>query len=705
MRQDTWSQLPGCFGVPGLHHAEDWDVLAKKCIHDCLSLADSIRSQSPSPTPALLQHFDDLSDRLCSVLDVAELCRNVHPNPEFVNAANEAYMKVSSITQELNADESIYKPLTRLYDRHERSFSDLSIADRYRLSEEDAIMVKSLKEDFERGGIHLPRDEKNQLINLQQDLNNLSSQFVNGDDISSSTLVIEESKLLTIPSDIRAQLNVQQHWSDNGERQHGYVVVSLTHSNAQLMLRWIRQSDTREKVYRQIHDSDGSKTKILDSILSKRHKLARILGHTSYADLMFSDRLASSPSAVLDFLTDFSKVIQVPAAQERLSIERAKQKSENDSTTNGLTSLHAWDRNYYIGRIKAHNFDLSSTNLSRYFPLKSCLTALSDIVNHVFGIRLLPADDLSPSERWHNDVRKFQVVDQQNGGDGQVLGYIYFDLYPRDGKYTHAAHFSIRCGRQPANQSEYQMPVVALVCNFGLHSPSGQRLLSMTEYETLFHEFGHSLHSILSRTKYQHLSGTRVVTDLVEVPSHIFEHFAWDHRIISRYAKHCHTGDEMPTRTVKALCASRQGFAATDLQTQILFSAMDLQFHGVHPPIGRTENEYAKLQRQLTVMEPDKGVDVPATFHHFVSYGAGYYSYVFARILSAQIWADLFESNPFSREGGDKLRSGLLALGASKDASSLVSDLVSGDVTCDAFLHKSGTQTAGNDSPSLRLPL
>lgn len=687
-RRLSWMQTPGCFGMPGLHQPEDWDSIAKSCVNDCISLADAIRSEGTSPSVSVLQKFDDLSDRLCGVLDTAELCRNVHPEPDFVMAAHEAYEQVTTVIQHLNADRSIYDPLSALYEQHQHALKS-HLHSQLKLSQEDAIMVKSLKEDFERGGIHLPQAQRDRLIKIQQQINTIGSKFSSTETQEPPVIQFPSRKISNLPEKIRSV------WKTSQARE-GHVDVPLTISNTQMILKWAHESNIREQAYRLSPDKDSKREKMLDSLLSKRGEVAGILGHKSYADLMFSNRLASSPSAVHEFLEQLSGMVADLAVQEEKLLERAKRLGEPLSENSG--SIYSWDRTFYIGRVKAQDLCLSSASTTSYFPLQSCLRALSDIVKNVFGISIMKMK-ADPSELWHTDVEKFQVVDEAQ----ETLGHIFLDLYPREGKYNHAAHFSIRCGRQPSESSEYQKPVVALVCNFGVESDSGERLLTMSEYDTLFHEFGHSIHSILSRTKYQHLAGTRVSTDLVEVPSHIFEHFAWDPRVLAQYARHYRTGDAMPTRVVKAVSASRKRFIGTDIQQQVLFAAMDLEFHGENAPIGATTASFDRLKDQLTVFQGDGGVAVPASFHHFIGYGAGYYSYMFARILSAQVWSDLFSEDPFSREGGDRLRHGLLAHGAAKDSTCLIRDVISGDVTCEAFLGQIGVQT--KDKSTLRLPL
>lgn len=681
----------GCFGLKGLHQPEDWDRIAKLCVNDCLQIAQKIRSHRHHASVAVLQNFDDLSDRLCSVLDVAELCRNVHPDPDFVQAANSAFLHVSDVIQHLNADRSLYEPLDNLHYEYLGRGKRRSMGT---LSDEDAVMVTSLKHDFERGGINLGQREKERLIALQNETTSASSEFVSKPVELPATLVLPAQKLSQLPLHFRNSLARSRTNSNN-------LVVPMNNSSMQLMLKWIPDGNIREKVYRVTHEAQSQeKLGALDSILRTRHKTARTLGHDSYAKLLFSDRVASSPNEVQEFIGDLSRLIQGNAHDERNSLEVEKLRLEpHMSVEKGSVPVHGWDRSFYIGRLKAQDFNLSSVEVSNYLSLSSCLRGLASILEHTFGVEMnrVEAHD---GELWHESVQKLELIDES----GDILGHIFLDLYPREGKFDHAAHFSITCGRQPADDSMYQTPIVALVCNFGKDTRTGERLLTISEYETLFHEFGHSLHSLFSRTKYQHLSGTRVTTDFVEVPSHVLEHFAWDPRVISKFARHYKTGEPMPTRLLRSLCASRWGFVATDVQMQLLFSAMDLEFHGESPPIGCTTTAFEALQKRLTVYKPDTNVPVPASFHHFVGYGAGYYSYLFARIISAQLWDSLFESDPFSREGGRLFRHNLLALGGARDSSEILRGVIRGDIRCDAFLRKCHLTNA-DEKRSLHLPM
>lgn len=684
-RSNSSAQTPGVFGLAGLHRPSDWLSIASRCADDCLSLADRIRRHEPSRNPAVLQTFDDLSDRLCRVLDAAELCRNVHPDQEFVHAANDAFVQLSEVIQHLNADHALYEPLNVLYHENE----DARRGDEGFLRGEDAVMVRSLKSDFERGGIHLPGPDKRRLIELQSQASVHGADFVSSHAERPPRLDLPEAKLRQVPPSVR------RRFEESLKPQHVRVGVDAT--TGQALLKWVSDSRVRERVYRAMHGhcAEG-KLAALDRLLGERKEMAAILGHDSYAHLMFGDRLASSPGEVEAFLARLSRLVSERGQRDRNAIEIEKLRVE-PHVSEGEGGVHGWDRSFYIGRLKSQDFDLSSAEVSNYFPLSACLAGLADMVRTVFGVTMTHVKP-ERGELWHEDVEKVLLADE----NGAELGYIFLDLYPREGKYGHAAHFAIRGGRQPASQKEYQTPVVALVCNFGKGVSSRDDIrLTISENECLWHEAGHCIHSILSRTRYQHLSGTRVPTDFVEVPSHLFENFVWDPRIISRFARHHSTGDPMPTRLVRALCASRKGFMATDIEMQLLFSAMDLRFHGSDPPMGQTTSTFEALQKELTSYQPDRGVPIPATFHHFVGYGAGYYSYIFARVISAQLSSHLFSSDPLSREGGLKIRNGILAYGGARDPASLLRNVLNHDVSCVPFLESTGIDVYSHRGLSL----
>lgn len=483
------------------------------------------------------------------------------------------------------------------------------------MTDEQQSMLLSLLLDFERGGINLHDAERTHVSNLQNRANVLGATFASNAASATSFVEVERSKLSALPGYVLNRL-------DSVSGHPGKVLLPAGDSVVgPLVMKYVSDRDIRRRLYIAEHSRCADPNlSVLDELLGCRLELARMLGSEGYAHLMFGGRLASSPEDVMNFLSSVSEAVRPIGAIEVGQLSRRKQAHE------GLprpSQVDAWDRSMYMGMVKAEAFELDAQTISEFLPLHACLSGLSAVVRAIFGVsmRAVPQSDCV-GELWHPDVQKVELLHEVDG----VIGYMFLDLFSRDDKYGHAAHFNVRCGCNPENGPTYQEPVVALVCNFSRSVDTGVALLSFSEYETLWHEFGHVLHSVLSRTKYQHLSGTRVATDLVEIPSHLCEYFAWDARVLAQVARHFHTGDPMPSRTVQAIAASRHQFFASELESQLLYANLDLLFHGKDPPIGHTTAAAAGLQNQLTSVEHVTGTASHTAFHHFVGYGGGYYS-------------------------------------------------------------------------------
>lgn len=515
---------------------------------------------------------------------------------------------MSTLTVGYNADRSLYEPLAQLH------------ASSIALTDEQHAMLTSLKLDFERGGIELPEDERNLIADLQNRAHALGAEFSSNITSTTAFVEIEAKASRRFPPSLKALLRR----SESGAP--GTVSLPVADSIvAPQVMKYVEDSGVRKRIYEAENSRCGSRNlPVLDNLLEARHKFAKLLGFKSYGDLSFSGRLASSPDEVLVFLDALSAEVNAAALREDKRLVEAKLRA-NPSDTDDSPALQVspWDRAFFMGKEKERAFELNSAVVSEYLPLDACLRGMASVMQDVFGVHMVPVSRADcKNELWHKDVVKMELRHESDG----VQGHVFLDLYPRPGKYGHAAHFCLRGGRERDSDSEYQTPVVALVCNFAPVGKGLPALLSFGEYETLWHEWGHAIHSLLSRTRYQHLSGTRVATDLVEVPSHLFEHFAWDPRVLSQISSHYRTHEPMPTRLIHALCASRHQFVASDLQFQTLYASLDLLFHGASPPVGQTSEVAAGLQSRLTNVQNVDGTAPHATFQHFVGYGAGYYS-------------------------------------------------------------------------------
>ncbi|XP_020589998.1 probable mitochondrial intermediate peptidase, mitochondrial isoform X5 [Phalaenopsis equestris] len=406
---------------------------------------------------------------------------------------------------------------------------------------------------------------------------------------------------------------------------------------------------------------------VIDKLISTRHELAKIMGYRSYAEFAIRSNMAASPNVVMDFLLSLSNTVRQRADAEFKLVQDYKRTVDNDVRAD----LEPWDEAYFTGKMKSSAFDLDSSVIASYFPTFQCLEGLKLLAKSVFGVTLSRMS-FSFGESWHPDVMKFLLHHPQEGD----MGFLYLDLYSRDGKYPGCAHFAVRGGRR-LSDAQYQLPIVALVCNFPNSQGSSISKLNHWDVETLFHEFGHALHSLLSRTDYQHFSGTRVVLDLAETPSNLFEYYAWDYRVLKMFGRHYSTGEIIPEKLVNSMNHARNMFSAMELQRQIFYSLVDLTLFGEQSadPMD-TISIVADLKRKYTSWKHvEDGTHWHTRFSHLVNYGAGYYSYLYAKCFAATIWEKVCQDDPLSLATGTAIRTKFLQYGGAKHPSDLLRDL------------------------------
>ncbi|KAK9095424.1 hypothetical protein Scep_026893 [Stephania cephalantha] len=520
--------------------------------------------------------------------------------------------------------------------------------------------ANSLRVDFEKGGIHL----------------------------SSGTVdVFPESR---IPKHMRGRLRPiyrsisgtsKGSLESGGEMKERGFQITTDPGTLSSVLQWVADDEVRMQSYIQGNSVPLANLAVLDKLIAARHELAQILGHKSFAEFAVSSNLASSPEVVMSFLLELSRIVKPQADKEFYSIGEFKRRNCNERAVD----LEPWDEAYYTGMMKSSAYNLDSTLMqqicnavfeqivSSYFPLSQCIEGLKILVQSLFGVtfRSIP---FAHGESWHHDVLKIALHHPDEGD----LGYLYLDLYSRMGKYPGCAHFAIKGGRQ-ISETEYQLPVVALVCNFSGPSGSSTARLNHWEVETLFHEFGHALHSLLSRTFLD--SGMYAcehcyVQCLFAYGSgHYARYYAWDYRVLSTFARHYSTGEVIPEKLVKSMKGARKMFAATEMQRQVFYSLIDQTLFGEQLSTKDSVSVVADLKRRFTSWKHVDGTHWHTRFNHLLNYGAGYYSYLYAKCFAATIWQKVCAQDPLSLETGATLRSKLLRHGGAKDPSSLLKDL------------------------------
>lgn len=626
----------GLFNIPELRTAEGFYLLKENAIIKTDELMDEATSLNRQRK--MVEIFDELSDTLCKVADLAEFIRIAHPKSNYSQAAEDACISISGIVEKLNTHKPLYQALKDVVDHK----------DICQTTDIDDHVAKLFLFDFEQSGIHLEEEQRQKVVRLNDNILQLGQRFMSG---AINPRSISKSAL---PE------NIRKFFSTDGDN----VLVSGLYTDSSSAL-------AREAAYRLFLYPEQHQEELLKDLLLCRHSLAKTCGFDTYAQRALKSSTAETPETVTAFLNELAENLQARSNEDFEIMHQIKVK---DSGLN--TPLAAWDTPYFTAKVKRQWLNISPSEFTPYFSLGGCMEGLNNLTQSLYGITL-ENTHLDPGECWNNDIYKLAVTHETEG----LLGYIYCDFFERQGKPNQDCHFTIQGGKRLAN-GEYQMPIVVVMLNLNHPRWSGPTFLTPSMVDNLFHEMGHAMHSMLARTEYQHVTGTRCSTDFAEVPSVLMEYFAGDPRVLRTFAKHFQTKEPMPDDMLQRLCASKNIFCASETQLQVFYSALDQVYHGDPKFHGSTTTETLKnVQEKYYALPYVENTAWQLRFSHLVGYGAKYYSYLISRAIASWIWQTYFEKNPFSRTEGEKYRRECLAFGGGIPSRQLVANFLKRDVT------------------------
>jgi len=675
----------GWYGVDNLHNIEDLHSWREEVEKECERLRKSIGSPESRKDGKLLVHLlDTISARMCLVLDTNEVCASSHENSAVRSAAQASNASLLEFVTRLNMDSNLYDPLAALVDSPSLC---------QHLTAEEKRTAENLKAEFERDGIHLSVQEKQHMERFQAHVRQAEARFAELEHRRDAEIHLSASQSGEL---LRYAPQLAWHSSMTQTLPPTFVVKAdrTTFNGA---LRMCPNGDLRKMLYlASMSHASATNLDTLAQLVVTRNALAQALGYLSYASLTTSYRMASCPENVIEFLDSVSASIKQRAEEETRLMRDMMWKSEPERAGEPLA---AWDVPFYSNQVLSRDYGALLESTHAYFSVDNCIDGLKLICKSLFGLNLEHVP-LAHGEAWADNIEKLRLVD----ADGTPAGTLYLDLFQRKGKYQNPAHFQVQSSHRrrsiarltsasPCPQKaelDYQLPSSVLVCSF---DPSNRRGLAHGEAVTLFHEFGHALHSLLSRTELQHLSGTRGELDFVETPSQLMEYFCFDKRVLKRFAFHRDTGEPIPDQVIDALRGARYRFAATDLQQQVMYAACDQVLFGKDgkskvESLEAITEELHLLAKKYTEIEHVKGTYWVTKFSHFANYGAAYYSYTYSKCFASDIWHTCFAKDPLSPQAGQAYREKLLRWGGSKDPNQMLRDLLGREPTPATFIQE-----------------
>jgi thimet oligopeptidase len=607
--------------------------------------------------------LDDLGFQLMLVDNRLGLIQQTSTNAAVRDAATGTIKELEAWMVGLDYREDVYAAV--------KAFADT----RPKLEGENAKLLLETMRDYRRAGLELPKAERDEVERMRKELSALSTDFQNNVTKAKKAVKFTRAELEGVPDDF-----LQQIKTTNDE----YIVMANVTWHYLALMDNAKREETRKRFLIE-HDNLAREVNIplLEKILPLRDDIAKKLGYRNWADYATEIKMVKNSRAAIDFEEKLKTGLQ-PKFDAELE-EFRKLKVQETGDTNAQIGI--WDWRYFSNQLKKQRYDVDAEQLRVYFPYQRVLDGMFAIYQRIFGLKFEPVE---PPYKWIGDLQLYAVSDAQTG---EPLGLFYLDMFPREGKYNHFAQFGIIEGKLLPD-GKYQRPVCALICNFPAPTKDHPSLMSHMDVETIFHEFGHAMHTILTRAKYARFSGTSVPGDFVEAPSQMLENWIWDKQVLDSFAAdYRDPSKKIPAEILAKLKEAKLATEGTRYRRQLAFGLMDLALHTRIHDTNATETlplSNEKLGDVFLPMVPDTAF--VAYFNHIIGYGAGYYGYAWADAISADM-ATVFEKSPdgyFDKQAGMRLRKEIYEPGDSRDVNVSIEKFLGRPRSLEPFLKKIG---------------
>lgn len=604
--------------------------------------------------------YERAFDNYGNALGMSGFLSYVSTDKKFRDAANDLQMQISQYMVDVATRRDVYKAI--------REYTDTNP----RLDPVQAKLVKEMLIGFKNSGMDLNDADLEKFKALNKEKAEYIIKFDKNIQEYKDPLAVTQEQLQGLGEDYIQKLS---------KTDDGKYLVTLDYPDYVPFMQNADDEQARKELEFKFNRRGGQENvELLEKTLTLRREIARLLGYKNHAELRLEDRMAKNPKTVMAFLKDLQKKLKPLGKKEDKEMIAYK----NSKTGKNSRTLYSWESGYWSNKFRKENLELDSEKIKEYFPSQVVIDGMLDLFGGVFGITFEPVD----IPVWHPDVKAFKIKDKASG---ELVAYFYMDLYPREGKYKHAACFGLVEGEEKQDGT-YQIPFVAIVAN--LNKPSGDTpsLLKHSEVETLFHEFGHVLHNALTKAKYSAFSGTSVSWDFVEAPSQMLERWAWDPQVLKKISKHYKTGEALPDDLIKRMIAAKNFGAGGMYLRQDFFAQYDMTLHTADTTPDTTKL-YFELTKKIRGLPLTKGTIPQASFGHIMGgYDAGYYGYLWSEVIAEDFFGEFKKNGIFNPETGLKFRREILEKGGTLDEEKMVENFLGRPADNKPFLKSIGLE-------------
>lgn len=601
---------------------------------------------------------DSASDQFLKYVSVSSTVRS---------AANDCETLLGQFGVETYAREDLYNAVKSYAAKGEK------------LAGEDARLLEKELLDFRRSGMELPKEKREQVKAIRTKLVELEASFGKNINEVKDFALFTKDELQGAPDDFIERL----------EKVDGKYKVTLDYPDYFPFMENVQVGASRKVLEGKFNDRAARENlPLLKEVLALREKAAKLMGYPTHAAYVLEDRMAKDHKTVRAFYERLVKKLK-PMAQEELKVLAALKYVYEGPSSDGV--VHAWDYRFYDNALKRAKYEVDAQKIKEYFPADLVTEQMLAVYQRILGLKYR---EVPGAATWHPDVKLFEITD---AAGGEPIGYFYLDLFPREGKYKHAAAFNIIQGRR-LPEGGYQKPVSVMEANFNKATASAPSLLTHDEVETFFHEFGHIMHQTLTKGRYARFSGTSVARDFVEAPSQMLENWVWDPAVLAQLSGHYKDRTQkLPKDLLARMIAAKNVDSGLYHLRQVLFGAVDQLYH-TDPPSDTTK-AYGYLMKEVSLIPMSEGTHPEASFGHLMGYDAGYYGYLWSKVYAQDMFSKFEEAGgPLDAATGRRYRTEILEPGSRRDEMDSLKAFLGREPREDAFLKSIGLKTSGPKS-------
>jgi len=609
--------------------------------------------------------LDDLTYQAGIAANKATIIKEASTNPAMRAAAENAVKAFQEWAVGIDYREDVYKAIKAFADAHPKLFG------------EDEKLLNETLRDYRRAGLDLPPDRRKEVEQLRKELSKLGTDFdtniVNG----SAPVIFIKADLDGLPDSFFVSPGIK-----TGD--DAYTVMANVTWQFNTVEENAKSEATRKRLY-VIHDTLAKDTNVpvLNQMLALRNKIALRLGYKSWDDFQTEIKMAKTGANAEKYINELIAGIQPKFASEVAELQKMKAAETKDPGA----KIEAWDWRYYSNQRNKQKYAVDKEGLRAFFPFQKVLDGMFNIYQSIFGLKF---EKITAPYKWIDDLELYLVTDSATG---EALGMFYLDMFPREGKFNHFAQFDILSGKLLPD-GKYQRPTVALLCNFPPATADKPSLMTHSDVETLFHEFGHALHSIVTRANYGRFAGTHVPGDFVEAPSQMLQNWVWDKKVLDTFAAdYRDPSKKIPEEIIRKMNDAKLANAGVFYRRQFAFASLDLALHEQHPE----DNAYNCVSISNPILERvflpiDPSTTFVSYFGHLNGYDAGYYGYAWADAIAADM-ATVFEKAKdgyLDKQAGLRLRREIYEPGDSRDVNISIEKFLGRKQSIQPFLKKIG---------------